>query len=183
MHNVNLQNLHRKNFCGGQSFEDANDHIFEWEDRYLKGVNEAIYVYCEWPSLNREDGLLHRLLSTMYSEILPSHTEPRLSLHLASCDEAHGKCLINDPSKGQPRSRVLIPGTKVGPITDDRWYICAGADFLMGRAIYLCMEWFVHLEFIHFVSREYFTFLAFLFYFLDYSFIYSFEMRQIEQKT
>lgn len=47
MHNVNLQNLHRENFCGGQSFEAANDHIFEREDRYVKGVKEAIYVYCE----------------------------------------------------------------------------------------------------------------------------------------
>lgn len=64
--------------------------------------------------MNREDGLLHRLLSTMHSEILPSHTETRLSLHLASCDEAHGKCWFNDPSKGQLRSVVLIPGTKVG---------------------------------------------------------------------
>ncbi|XP_065326070.1 uncharacterized protein LOC135932513 [Pelmatolapia mariae] len=51
----------------GHSFEDANIHILDREDRWFeRGVKEAIYVHCERPSLNRGGGLRHQL-SAIYN--------------------------------------------------------------------------------------------------------------------
>ncbi|XP_070401553.1 heparan sulfate 2-O-sulfotransferase 1 isoform X2 [Nothobranchius furzeri] len=56
----------------GHSFEDANVHILDGEDRWFeRGVKEAIYVHCEQPSLNRGGGLRHQL-SAIYNPVLRS---------------------------------------------------------------------------------------------------------------
>ncbi|CAI5669576.1 unnamed protein product [Oreochromis niloticus] len=56
----------------GHSFEDANVHILDREDRWFeRGVKEAIYVHCERPSLNRGGGLRHQL-SAIYNPVLSS---------------------------------------------------------------------------------------------------------------
>ncbi|XP_070401572.1 uncharacterized protein [Nothobranchius furzeri] len=62
--------LHQKD--KGHSFEDANVHILDREDRWFeRGVKEAIYVHCEQPSLNRGGGLRHQL-SPIYNPVLRS---------------------------------------------------------------------------------------------------------------
>ncbi|KAL3972435.1 transcription elongation factor S-II [Sarotherodon galilaeus] len=64
----------------GHSFEDANVHILDREDRWFeRGVKEAIYVHCERPSLNRGGGLRHQL-SAIYNPVLSSLPR-RLNAH------------------------------------------------------------------------------------------------------
>ncbi|KAL3978929.1 G2/M phase-specific E3 ubiquitin-protein ligase [Sarotherodon galilaeus] len=64
----------------GHSFEDANVHILDREDRWFeRGVKEAIYVHCERPSLNR-GGCLRHQLSAIYNPVLRSLPR-RLNTH------------------------------------------------------------------------------------------------------
>lgn len=67
----------------GHSCKDASVLILDREDGWFdRRVMEAIFVHCEWPSLNKGGGLRHQLSTTDSLESPSQALEPPLTLCL-----------------------------------------------------------------------------------------------------